>query len=247
MILELDCGNSLIKWRLLSREGHIAATGQQAGGEELLAALPASVGIEGCRLVSVRSEDETRQLLQALQQRLGCPVLQALPAQQLAGVSNGYADYQRLGMDRWLAILGAYQLAGTACLVLDLGTAVTADLVDAAGRHLGGYIGPGLALMRRSLFTHTSRIRYGEQPQLSGRELAPGSNTRDAVENGCQLMLQGFILCQLEQARMRLGSSFEVFVTGGDASVAMALLPGARHVNDLVFHGLAIACPFDWG
>lgn len=78
----------------------------------------------------------------------------------MAGVRNGYADYQRLGMDRWLAIIGAYQLARGACLVLDLGTAITADYVNAAGEHLGGYICPGLPLMRGLLRTHTQRIRY---------------------------------------------------------------------------------------
>ena len=54
-------------------------------------------------------------------------------------------------MDRWLAMVGAFQLRRNAMLVVDLGTAVTADLVDENGLHLGGYICPGLSLLRKSV------------------------------------------------------------------------------------------------
>src|SRR3546814_4187176 len=80
----------------------------------------------------------------------------------MAGVRNGYDDYGRLGLDRWLALLGGFHLASGACLVLDFGTAVTADFVAADGEHLGGFICPGMPLMRNQLRTHTRRIRYDD-------------------------------------------------------------------------------------
>ena len=147
-------------------------------------------------------------------------------------------------MDRWLAIIGAYQLARGACLVLDLGTAITADYVNAAGEHLGGYICPGLPLMRGLLRTHTQRIRY-EDPVAgcNGQTLRPGRTTMDAVERGSLLMLRGFAETQLGVAAECLGGDFEVFLTGGDSSLIGDVVPFARVVPDLVFIGLAVVCP----
>jgi type III pantothenate kinase len=175
-------------------------------------------------------------------------ILQATAAELCAWVSNGYRDYRRLGLDRWLAILGGYELAGKACLVLDLGTAITADLVDPDGRHLGGYICPGLPLMRDELRTHTRRIRYDNAEAMRAiGELLPGRSTAEAVERGCLLMLRGFVREQCLAATRLLGEDFEVFLTGGDAGLVLDVWPNIRHRADLVFVGLALACPVAQG
>ena len=247
MILELDCGNTLIKWRVISSDsGDVVLVGVAANVAELLVELQclSALSLQRCRLVSVRGEEETTQLIAAIEHAFGLMCCLAKPALCVAGVRNGYADYQRLGMDRWLAIIGAYQLARGACLVLDLGTAITADYVNAAGEHLGGYICPGLPLMRGLLRTHTQRIRY-EDPVAgwSGQALCPGRTTMDAVERGSLLMLRGFAGAQLEVAAECLGADFEVFLTGGDSSLIGDVVPFARVVPDLVFIGLAVVCP----
>lgn len=251
MILELDCGNTLIKWRLLPVEGGEPAQAGCAGTDAELVAQLEGLGDQQprwCRIVSVRSDDETRQLLEALTAGRDLRVLQARAAAHCAGVSNGYQDYQRLGLDRWLAILGGYHLAGKACLVLDLGTAITADFVSADGRHLGGYICPGLPLMRAQLRTHTRRIRYdGAEAVNAARELMPGRSTAEAVERGCLLMLRGFVREQCAEAGHLLGDDFEVFLTGGDASLVSDVWPRAKCRADLVFIGLALACPIERG
>ncbi|MEO4047003.1 pantothenate kinase [Pseudomonas sp. CAU 1711] len=244
MILELDCGNSLIKWRVLG--GESSCGGVVDSDVALLETLRALVGLvlSGCRLVSVRSDAETSALVALLEAEFGAPVLCAQPTPSLGGVRNGYLEYERLGLDRWLAVVGAYQLAGGACLVLDLGTAVTSDFVTAAGEHLGGYICPGLPLMRNQLRTHTRRIRYDDvAAELALHSLQPGRSTVEAVERGCALMLQGFVLTQVELARERWGADFTLYLTGGDAALVREALPQARLVSDLVFIGLAQACP----
>lgn len=246
MILELDCGNSLIKWRLLDSDGLPAAGGVSDSTSQLLAVVSAyGAQLRACRLVSVRSDEETAALICGLQEAFDIDVECAQSAEFLAGVRNGYQDFARLGLDRWLAAVGAYQLAGRqACLVLDLGTAVTSDFVTADGEHLGGYICPGMPLMRRELGTHTRRIRYDDavgQKALLGLE--PGRSTAEAVERGCALMLRGFVLTQLDVARNCLGESFRVYLTGGDAPLVSEVLPQAQLVADLVFRGLAEACP----
>ncbi len=246
MILELDCGNTLIKWRLLDPDGSLAvAGGVVCSDEELLEAvqsMPAAPLV--CRMVSVRSDEETARLVGSLEQAFSIQCHCARPALELAGVRNGYEQHERLGLDRWLALVAAYQFSQTACLVLDLGTAVTADFVAADGQHLGGFICPGMPLMRSQLRTHTRRTRYADTEAVQALEsLRPGRSTAEAVERGCSLMLQGFVHSQLALAAELLGETFEVFLTGGDAALVAAMLPRARVMPDLVFVGLAIACP----
>lgn len=247
MILELDCGNTLIKWRVLDDAiGWVVSTGVSDTAESLvdsLVCLP-ELALRRCRLVSVRSDDETARLVELLDMAFALSCCIAKPARTVGDIRNGYDDFELLGLDRWLAVVGAYTLARGACLVLDLGTAVTVDYIDAAGAHLGGYICPGLALMCGELQLHTRRIRFAEAEHFDAlRASAPGRNTRDAVERGVVQMLRGFAHAQHLQARQYLGDDFQIYLTGGDASLLGDVLPTARMVPDLVFIGLGVVCP----
>lgn len=249
MILELDCGNSFIKWRVISVDGgqrlFAGVVDSDAGLFEALSVVP-GLHIAYCRMVSVRSDAETEDLVARLRATLGVEAVCAQSASRVGAVHNGYDDFHRLGLDRWLAVLGGYHLGQRACLVVDLGTAVTADFISADGSHLGGFICPGLPLMRDQLSTHTRRIRYDRQVALAAlQELDPGRSTAEAVERGCVLMLRGFVSEQLAQAKARFPEGFEVFLTGGDADLVRDVVPGAQVVADLVFVGLAIACPLN--
>jgi type III pantothenate kinase len=246
MILELDCGNSFIKWRVVSKTDSTTIFGGVVGSdEELVSAVQQQkVRLFACRLVSVRTDEETTQLVKALRRAFSVESVCAHPALELAGVRNGYEQYERLGLDRWLAMVGAYHQSRRACLVLDLGTAVTSDFVDADGQHLGGFICPGVPLMRSQLRTHTRRTRYDDQlAGIAMRSLVPGRSTAEAVERGCLLMLQGFVRTQLDIAESNLGDDFQIFLTGGDASLVSGVAPNAQVAPDLVFIGLAVACP----
>ena len=247
MILELDCGNSFIKWRVLESEKASAAAEGVVGSDlaliESLTAIPWLL-LTRCRLVSVRASEETGRLVEALQGAFSVSVSCAAPAREMAGVRNGYEEFERLGLDRWLAMLGGYKLASGACLVLDFGTAATADFIAADGEHLGGFICPGMPLMRSQLRTHTRKIRYDDAAAEQALErLSPGRTTVEAVERGCTLMLRGFVLTQLELAQNYWGNDFTVFLTGGDADLVSDAVPQARLIPDLVFVGLAMACP----
>lgn len=247
MILELDCGNSFIKWRVIGRSDAVVLAGGVVDSDgallDSLQRLP-DLTLSHCRLVSVRNAAETDALVSVLASVFGVRPVCALPARELAGVVNGYEEFERLGLDRWLAFVGAYHGVQKACLVIDLGTAVTSDFVASDGRHLGGFICPGMPLMRDQLRTHTRRIRYDDATARRAlTDLVPGRSTAEAVGRGCSLMIRGFALTQLEIARGHWGEEFAVFVTGGDASLIVDVLPGARIVPDLVFVGLALACP----
>ena len=247
MILELDCGNSFIKWRVLGSDRAVAIAEGVAGSDaaliDSLLAVP-DLLLTRCRLVSVRALDETSKLVDALVEAFGVAVSCASPAREAAGVRNGYEDFERLGLDRWLAMLGGFKMASGACLILDFGTAATADFIAADGEHLGGFICPGMPLMRNQLRTHTRKIRYNDEAAERALErLSPGHSTVEAVERGCTLMLRGFVLTQLELARSYWGDDFTVFLTGGDAGLVSDAVPVARFVPDLIFVGLAMACP----
>lgn len=139
MILELDCGNSFIKWRVLDAEAPVGGGIADSPEGVILEILACpELSITRCRMVSVRSDVETSHLVAAITSEFSVEVVCVAPASILAGVTNGYKDFERLGLDRWLTIVGGYKLAGGPCLVLDLGTAVTADFVDSDGQHKGG-------------------------------------------------------------------------------------------------------------
>lgn len=247
MILEMDCGNSFIKWRVLCpRSSASMGGGTVAQPEELLQELDRidALKLSFCRFVSVRSEAETLRLAEAVKDKFNVKVSVAASSAALRGVVNGYEDFSRLGMDRWLALVAAYNLSGRACAVFDLGTAVTCDLVTSDGRHLGGYICPGIPLMRSQLQIHTSRIRYDQDLAAHAITLLePGRNTVEAVERGCVLMMRSFVATQVALAAEYIGANHDVYLTGGDALVAAEAVVGAHIVPDLVFQGLALACP----
>lgn len=241
MILEIDLGNSNLKWRLCTPEAgpvHVAAS-----TAELLCALQALGAPSRCRMVSVRHPEVTEAIREELSSCLGVPVATALPARVLAGVTNGYRDYRSLGLDRWMALVAAYREVGGAAMVIDLGTAMTIDFVTATGAHLGGYITPGLGLMKAELERRTDRVRLpgryeGDGPALAG----PGNSTEEAFLRGVHGMVRAFVMEQIAAAPALLGDEPSILATGGDAWL-IGDLPGVQVVPDLVFRGLALACP----
>lgn len=244
MILEIDCGNTWIKWRLHgTADASLGAQQKAADVPDLLEQLKAqrSVPPTMIRLVSVRQETETIALIAALERRYAVPLLLAQSAPLLCGVRNGYQQPHLLGTDRWLALVAAFIELQAPCVVISLGTAVTVDYVDASGVHLGGFITPGRMLMQQQLCAHTAGIRFTAEHLPIIQE--PGSSTAQAVERGTQLMLLSFTQAQQRLAQERLGYACRMVLTGGDAPLVVPYLPDACWVEDLVFRGLALACP----
>ncbi|PHN05681.1 type III pantothenate kinase [Flavilitoribacter nigricans] len=151
-------------------------------------------------------------------------------------IKNAYGTPTTLGKDRLAAIVGAWQLyPGENCLVIDAGTCITYDLLDAEGTYRGGNISPGLAMRFRAMHEFTARL-----PLVASGEIdnAIGQSTETAMRNGGQLgtvlELEGFI---------RLFSSqfgeLRVILTGGDAEFFAKVLKSKIFVNpDLVLRGL---------
>lgn len=154
------------------------------------------------------------------------------------GVRIAYAEPARFGVDRWVALVAARHLLTGAVCVVDCGTAITLDVMDANGQHLGGLIVPGLALMRKSLTENTQGIgvvdNLSEQPLLA-------QDTATAVQAGSQWAAVAFIDRMVEELQRDLQVHMTTVLTGGDAAVLLPRLSGSyRHEPDWLIKGLAI-------
>jgi len=159
--------------------------------------------------------------------------------QQVAcGVTNAYRDITQLGIDRWLAVIAAWNRYHAPVCVVGCGTAVTVDVVDGNGHHLGGLIFPGLRLMQESLVARTHGIAVKEYGELS---LELGDSTSTCIVNGSACALISAIDRVSVDMKNRFGDGLYRVITGGDAAAVNELL----HVKfipvpDLVLQGLAI-------
>lgn len=158
------------------------------------------------------------------------------PARTYGAMTTAYRDPTRLGVDRWIAAYGAFAEARSAVCVVDVGTALTVDVVRGDGTHLGGLIAPGPDLMRLSLTRGTAQL------QSSGIEVVAGfaDNTQDAISLGCGDAIGGL----MDRVAERLDllephEPYTWYLTGGAAdTVAARLRVPYRHVPDLVLRGL---------
>jgi type III pantothenate kinase len=163
-------------------------------------------------------------------------------ARRLGEVTTRYAEPWRLGADRLVAAIGAHAIAGErSCCVADVGTAMTFDVVDERGVHLGGAIVPGPELMISSLLSDTHGIKRRAAGKGAGRRTLFARNTRSAIEAGADYAVAATIDRAVLEARVLLPSAPLVFLTGGAAARVGPLLRtrGVRKVPELVLRGLA--------
>jgi type III pantothenate kinase len=156
------------------------------------------------------------------------------------GVRNAYPQPMKLGVDRWLAMIGAHALERGAVCVVSVGTALTIDGVDASGGHLGGVIVPGPDLMVSSLLKNTSEIaRRAEQGSTSDALFA--DNTLGAIWQGAEHALAALVERAVDDMRRTLNETPRLLLTGGASGrLEKSLGLPYRSVPDLVLQGLAV-------
>jgi type III pantothenate kinase len=239
MIL-LDCGNSSAKAQYRA-DGRLQASfatrydgdwcGRLAGWLEDLPA-------RRCLLASVLDASRQQSLDACLAARFGDAVERCISERERCGVVNGYEEPGRLGVDRWLALLGAASLVDVDCLVIDAGSAITIDLLRADGRHLGGAILPGIHTSRerfRQIFSH---IDFAD-PRI-GDNAGPGSSTEAAIQIDYPLDSMQRLRELVAGWLGLLEPGAVILLAGGDAArVQRDLDRPARIVPELVFLGLA--------
>lgn len=232
MILCIDSGNTRIKWGLREGEAWLSQGAVlQAEAGRLADLLKSPEPPQRIMVANVAGQDAAAEITRALApwaQRIAFVHSEAARA----GVTNGYAEPARLGVDRWCALVGARQATGAACLVVGAGTATTIDTLDAGGNFLGGLILPGFDLMRGALARNTAGL-----PLARGRHQTYPRCTDDAIFSGCLEAQLGAI--ERAFARIAAEPGAECLVFGGAAPLLMEHLAIPRkQVDTLVLDGI---------
>ncbi|WP_438765973.1 type III pantothenate kinase [Kushneria sp. TE3] len=244
MILDLDIGNTLSKWRLKDKKtSDIRARGAMWTRNEWRsgADIPDLDTVDVIRISNVARQDVLEDTVRLLKRRVDAIHIAHSTAEAL-GIHNGYESPERLGVDRWLGVISGYQLTGGCCTV-DCGSAITMDAVLPGGRHIGGYIIPGLRLMKESLKLGTRKVAIDlEQDVLHA--LSPGTNTVDAVNHGVFVSATSAISRLYMEVCDHHGMALPLLITGGDAGlVSRGLRIPHAHWADMVYAGLEALFP----
>ena len=238
-ILTIDVGNSALKWGCWQKNRLLFTDFSDYDGEELARTLD-SVLIEcnppdGIWVACVAGEMIEKQLTAWMQQHWHKAPSYLRTGSECLGVINAYAKPSEHGVDRWAALIGARELYQVPVCVIDVGTAVTVDLMDSDGRHQGGRIMPGLAMMRESLLKQTAGVN-----KVDGDSAEFAINTADAVTSGTLRMLGAGLNEVSTAAKKVLGNDMKTIITGGSAEQMLSLLDMSEiHLEpDLIMHGL---------
>lgn len=230
MILLVDEGNTRIKAWWLDDAGRVIDQGIHASMAALMAVIDESAhGLTRIGLASVRgaASCEAWQAAAAARQ-LSLEMARVDPAR----LPTRYARPERLGIDRWLAVLAVAEYREPA-LIVDAGTAVTFDVFMPDAGHVGGYILPGLRLQREVLAAQTARVSF---PEPDWSDLALGVDTAGCVGKGGLRALVALV----RDIRHDLPSSAVVWLAGGDSMLLKPWLADARPAPDLLLRGMAV-------
>ncbi len=240
MILLADVGNSRIKW-VSCEQGEFQMRGRAAHGEESWGELADRLWVDLSRptrvlIVSVAGAEVRAELSQWVRRNWGIEAEFVVSTATACGIRNSYAEPERLGADRWVAMIAARALIGReACYVVDCGTAITIDTLAADGQHLGGVIVPGMRLMREALYRETRQI-----PPETGEPRLFGQSTRDCVWGGAMYAVAAAIDGITDRMIASQGPGVRL-LTGGATELIFPLLRGRYRLEpDLIFTGLQV-------
>lgn len=237
MLLCIEIGNSRTHWGLF-KEGKLGRHGTCPAAEGLpdLAAI-AGEGVQRLLLASV-APSRTERLAQEAETTTG--VRAEVIGKDLSVPIPARVDHpERVGADRLLGALAAYRRAGGACVVVDAGTAVTVDLVDASGAFCGGAIAPGPGLLMESM---ERRAELLPEVRFAKPASAVGKNTADAMRSGAFWGAVGAVRELIRRVAAEADGPCRVLGTGGWMDVLAPHLPALEAVVPcLTLEGMAIA------
>lgn len=224
-----------------TREIDHAANGIGAQWTRTLSEFSELAGIAFCSVVP-----EATERLQRVFERTkpSCPVFHLTHEKKL-GVKITYPRPTEIGQDRLANAAGAHALVGSPAIVIDMGTAVTFDIVTQQGGYEGGIIAPGVEVMRRYLHEQTALL-----PLLDDNLDVPraiGKSTTEAMRIGTVIgfggMIQALLAAVLSELTARGEPPSRILATGGSAELLKRTLREIPFdvVPDLTLRGLAAA------
>jgi len=154
------------------------------------------------------------------------------------GMSIRIDNPRELGADRLVNAVAAYDAAGGPVVVVDLGTALTFDVVSAGGEYLGGIISPGVEISMEAL---TSRAAAIPKVDLEAPRALIGKGTVDAIRSGVVYGFAAQVDGIVTRLREELGEATEAIATGGFAHAIVPFCDTLDDVDDeLTLRGLRI-------
>lgn len=251
MLLCIDIGNTSTHYGVTGTDGALfmrhlptkkiddPAIGMGAECEKILNENPTVKGVAFCSVVPEASQ----RLLGVFARGLRVPYFQLTHEKKL-GVPISYPRPAEIGQDRLANAAGAQALVGMPAIVIDMGTAVTFDIITQTLGYEGGIIAPGVEVMRRYLHEQTALL-----PELDESIDVPrtiGKSTVEAMRIGTVIGFGGMIQALLDAVQNELTARGEnqphILTTGGSAALLERILPTPhRIVPDITLRGLAAA------
>lgn len=242
--LAIDIGNTRLKWACYAAPTPGAAL--LAQGAVFLETIDALADAEWKRLTPpshmlgcVVAGDAVRRRVEEQMELWDTEPHWVVSSAHEAGLVNGYDHPNRLGADRWVALIGARaRLLASGpprpALVVMIGTAATVDAIDAEGRFMGGLILPGFGLMLKALEMGTAGLKFP-----TGDVVDFPTNTSDALMSGGANAIAGAVERQHRKLLEYTGQAPALFMTGG-AAVKLAPITDLEFetVESLIFDGL---------
>jgi len=248
--LLLDVGNTCLKWAVLEWGWKQSRLGQYGscrhGGKDVASSLAtvwsALPVVDRVLLASVAGAGIDDELQSWVKKTWGLQIERLISPATGSGIVNAYADPDRLGVDRWAALIAARQLSAGPVCVVDCGTAVTIDRLDAEGRHQGGLILPGLAMMMQALSSGAEKLSgdvLTDDVWVTQKVAGLAQDTGSALAAGVLTTLVAAI-DRVVNDTDRVNGAAACILTGGDGAMLLPLLAGQwLHRPHLVLEGMA--------
>ena len=244
MKLLIDIGNTRIKWARSDRHGIgplTAAVHADWGHDHVRDNLTRTSQRPDRVLISNVGGARIAELLSSVtQDAWGITPEFFQSTAQAGGLRNAYPEPAKLGVDRWMAMIGARAMNPGLVCIANVGTAMTIDAVDARGEHVGGTIVPGPDLMITSLLHSTSDIAVrAREGEVSVGLFA--NNTLGGITQGAAHALAALIDRSATALERQFGEPATLLLTGGASSRLEPFIGTPyRTVPDLVLRGLDV-------
>lgn len=243
MNLLLDIGNTNVKWAW--HDGALQNIGELRYEDVEVSDIVNEIAdndiiATGIWIASVADDEFTEELAEALADEYDVEAVYVEVEIDAFDIHVAYLHPERLGVDRWLAMIGARAMVDGPICVADAGTALTIDGLLDDGTHVGGLICPGMHLMQDSVLEETADIARHAVDRPTDVQLF-ADDTAAAILSGSVFAAVALIEYAADELERISGDLPEVFLTGGGAAAIAPLMGLEVHVlRELVLRGLAI-------
>ena len=241
MLLAVDVGNTQTHFGAFRGEELVEhwrfATVRESTGDELGAALRTLLELRGLEFGDLDAAivSSTVPALGEEWRRVGELYLGHEPIVVGPGVKTGmalrYDNPREIGADRLVNAVAAFERFGTACVVVDFGTAITFDPVSANGEYLGGVIAPGVEI---SLGALTERAAKLPNVDLAEPREVIGKSTVEALRSGIIYGFSGMVDGLLARIEREMGPDVRTIATGGQAHLIVPFCDRVSEIDDLL-------------